>query len=96
MAIENSAWRALSSRPRSRVSGGPVASWPLPTVIRELDRRRTGRIDVCLLWDSLADRVLVSVTDEHAGESLRFEVDPADALEAFRHPYAYHTTTSTT
>ena len=77
-------------------SNRPLPSSPLPTMIRELDRRRACRIDVRLLWDSLTDRVLVSVTDERSGESLGFDVDPADALEAFRHPYAYRATASTT
>ena len=58
-------------------SNRPRPSSPLPTKIRELDRRRTGRVDVRLRWDSLTDRVLVSVTDERANESLRFDVDPA-------------------
>lgn len=31
----------------------------------------------------------VTVCDERLSDSLAFEVDPADALLAFHHPYAY-------
>jgi hypothetical protein len=57
--------------------------------IRELDRRTNDGIDVRLLWNSRTDRVSVAVADERFGESLVFEVDAADALAAFHHPYAY-------
>lgn len=57
--------------------------------IRELDHRTSDGIDVRLLWNSRTDRVSVAVKDERSGACLGFEVDPADALTAFRHPYAY-------
>jgi hypothetical protein len=56
---------------------------------RELDHRSGDGIDVTLLWDADADVVLVAVENEHTGECFRIAVDGADALEAFRHPYAY-------
>lgn len=55
---------------------------------RELDHRNGDGIDVTLLWDADADVVLVSVENEHTGERFRIAVDGADALDAFRHPYA--------
>ena len=61
----------------------------LYTDIRELDRRRGDGIDVALLWDSRTNRVLVAVEDEREGDSFELEVSAADALDAFRHPYAY-------
>jgi YD repeat-containing protein len=61
----------------------------LHTAIRELDHRHNDGIDVRLLWDPHDNRVLVSVTDERAGESISFDVDAPSALEAFNHPYAY-------
>jgi hypothetical protein len=57
--------------------------------IRELDRRRNDGIDVRLLWDSRADTILIAVEDEKTENSFEVEVDAADALDAFRHPYAY-------
>jgi hypothetical protein len=57
--------------------------------VRELDRRTSDGIDVRLLWRPRTNRVSVAVTDGRAGSSIEFEVDPAGALEALRHPYAY-------
>ena len=56
--------------------------------MRELDQRTTDGIEVRLLWDTDTHAVFVSVT-ERDGRPFEFEVFPADALEAFRHPYAY-------
>lgn len=58
--------------------------------IHELDQRITDGVDVRLLWNSLTDRVSVTVEDQQTGEFFEVPVvDPADALIAFRHPYAY-------
>lgn len=57
--------------------------------IRELDRRSRDGVDVSLLWSSRTGRVFVAVEDGGSGEGFHFVVDPADALEAFHHPYAY-------
>ena len=59
------------------------------TTIRELDHRRSDGIDVRLLWSAEVDRVWIDVHDARLGGSFRAEVDPGDALAAFRHPYAY-------
>jgi hypothetical protein len=57
--------------------------------IRELDRRRNGEINVRLMWNSRTDTTFVAVEDERSGESLEFAVAASEALDAFRHPYAY-------
>lgn len=57
--------------------------------VRELDGRTSDGIDVRLFWQPQTHRVSVAVTDRRADSSFEFEVDPADALAAFRHPYAY-------
>jgi hypothetical protein len=57
--------------------------------IHELDRRSTDGIDVALQWTGRTNEVAVVVVDTRNGETLRIEVDAADALVAFRHPYAY-------
>ena len=57
--------------------------------IRELDHRTSDGIDVRLLWNSATNRVTVRVHDTKLGESFELDVDGADALDAFHHPYAY-------
>lgn len=57
--------------------------------LRELDQRTTDGIDVRLLWDTRTNRVFVAVEDRRRGGSQSFEVDGAEALAAFNHPYAY-------
>ena len=59
------------------------------TGIRELDRRTNHGVDVRLLWHSPTDRVFIRVEDDADGESFELEVDAANALDAFRHPYVY-------
>ena len=56
---------------------------------RELDHRSNDGIDVTLLWSSRTNRVWIAVEDDRHGESFEIDVDAADALDAFRHPYAY-------
>ncbi len=57
--------------------------------VRELDRRSSDGIDVQLLWHPRTNQLFVAVDDARGGESFELEVDGADALDAFRHPYAY-------
>ncbi len=57
--------------------------------LRELDHRGGDGIDVTLLWSPEDDKTYVLVDDDRSGQSLRIAVDGADALDAFRHPYAY-------
>ena len=59
------------------------------TDIRELDHRANDRIDVKLLWSARTNRVWIDVHDGRGGPSFELDIDPGDALEAFRHPYAY-------
>jgi hypothetical protein len=40
-------------------------------------------------WNPRTNQLFVAVGDERYGESFELEVDAADALDAFRHPYAY-------
>ena len=62
---------------------------PIHSVIHELDHRSNDGIDVRLLWDSGTDQVSIAVADGRSGASFAFEVAPADAVDAFHHPYAY-------
>lgn len=57
--------------------------------IRELARRLSGTVEVLLLWHPEIERVELSVFDPATGASFQFEVAPANAIDAFNHPYAY-------
>ena len=57
--------------------------------MRELDQRSGNGLEVTLLWSRRTGSVFVCVEDDQAGTGFHFAVDPADALEAFRHPYGY-------
>jgi hypothetical protein len=58
-------------------------------MIRELDHRRSDGIEVTLLWNVRTNAVSVSVMDEQDDVAFQFRVAPADAIDAFHHPYAY-------
>ena len=58
-------------------------------MIRELNHRVNDGIEVSLLWNSETDRVSVSVAETRCDASFAFDVAAGDALDAFRHPYAY-------
>jgi hypothetical protein len=62
------------------------------TAVRELDRRVNDGFDVRLLWNSETGHIFVAIEDDRYGESIRLDVDPADALEAFHHPFSYSRT----
>jgi hypothetical protein len=53
----------------------------------ELDHRNAEGIDVTLLWEPRTESVVVAVVDDN--ESFRIAVEASEALDAFRHPYAY-------
>ena len=56
---------------------------------RELDHRSNEDAEVTLLWNALTNRVFVSVLERRTEALFQFEVAPADALDAFHHPYPY-------
>ncbi len=70
-------------------SEGPMAPTAESEELRELDHRGGDGIDVTLLWHAEDDKTYVFVDDDRSGQSLRIAVEGADALAAFRHPYAY-------
>jgi predicted lipase len=63
-----------------------------PSARRELAHRSNDGIDVTLFWSRVSDRVTISVLHARSATALEFEVDGADALDAFNHPYAYAAT----
>ena len=56
---------------------------------KQLDSRSSNGITVVLYWHPHTNGVSVLVNDEPADETFELQVDPADALDAFNHPYAY-------
>jgi hypothetical protein len=57
--------------------------------VRELDHRAADDIDVRLFWNPETNGISIIVHDERLGQSLVFDVDGAQALAAFHHPYAF-------
>ena len=56
---------------------------------RELDFRSNDGLEVALRWQPETNRISVAVFDAKTGDDFDFEVDPAEAMDAFNHPYAY-------
>jgi hypothetical protein len=59
---------------------------------RELAYRSNDGIEVTLFWSKSSNRVTIAVLDSHSDETLEFEIDGANAFDAFNHPYAYAAT----
>jgi hypothetical protein len=59
------------------------------SLFEELDYREADGIEISLLWNRDSDTLSVHVFDTKVGECLEIAVPAGDALEAFRHPYAY-------
>jgi hypothetical protein len=56
---------------------------------RELAQRMNGTVEVRLLWHAEPDRIELAVHDFATDVSFHLEVAPANAIDAFYHPYAY-------
>jgi hypothetical protein len=56
---------------------------------RELAHRRQDGVEVTLLWNVRSNEVSIELTDERTETAFAFLVDPACALDAFHHPFAY-------
>jgi hypothetical protein len=59
---------------------------------RELAHRSNDGIEVTLFWSKASNRVTIAVYHARSATALEFDVDGADALDAFNHPYAYAAT----
>jgi hypothetical protein len=57
----------------------------------ELAHRAGDGLSVTLLWSPSTNLVQVALVDERVGRRLELDVDPAEALTAFDHPFAYAT-----
>jgi len=57
--------------------------------LRELAHRSADGIDVTLLWNPADDRAFVVVVDLKAGTMFEVDVEDANPMHVFNHPYAY-------
>ncbi len=74
----------MADRAASRASGKRLGA---PT--RELAQRLSGADEVLLLWYPEGDQVELAVRNLATGAGCQIEVAPADAIDAFYHPFAY-------
>ena len=58
-------------------------------ITRELAQRLSGTVEVLLLWQPEGDQVELSVHDLATDAGFHLDVAPANAMDAFYHPYAY-------
>ena len=76
-------------RTTRRRRGRTVRSVTRTTQIEELAHRESAGIDVSLLWSPEGNTFSVVVRDNRTGEEFRLAADPAEAMDVFRHPFAY-------
>ena len=57
--------------------------------LKELDYRARDGFEVSLLWSPESGQLAVVVVDIAGGEEFAIEVEPSEAMEVFRHPFAY-------
>jgi len=71
---------------------GLLAAWEIHAMdftLTELDHRSADGIEVSLLWSRLTNRLMVAVADSRSGESFELDAPAENALDVFRHPFAY-------
>jgi hypothetical protein len=72
-----------------RLTAMTTTSSPSDTTLRELASRTNDGIDVLLLWRPADDAVLLHLEDHKLDLCFAQEIDRAEALHAFEHPFAY-------
>jgi hypothetical protein len=66
-----------------------LADYPFDMTLKELDFRAGDGFEVSLLWSEETGQLAVVVVDMAGGEEFAMEVEPSEAMEVFRHPFAY-------
>ena len=79
----------MASMNRMTLDMDTIALTTGDTGMRELDHRSSDDIEVTLLWSARTNRVFVLVLERRTEALFHFQVRPAEALDAFHHPYAY-------
>ena len=62
---------------------------PTTSPFEELDHRESAGIEVSLLWNRTNDSLSVFVCDTRTVELFLLPTAPHEALDVFRHPFAY-------
>jgi hypothetical protein len=62
---------------------------PTNNSIVDLAERHNDGLDVVLLWARHTGRVWVNVTHRRSGQTAQIDATTANALDVFRHPFAY-------
>lgn len=76
-------------RKRTNDREGMTTSARTNSRFEELDHREIGGIDVALLWNRADDSLSVMVVDTKTDEQLELRVEGHEAMDVFRHPFAY-------
>jgi hypothetical protein len=61
------------------------------SMVVDLADRHADGLDVVLVWARETGRLWVTVTHHYSGRTARIDATPANALDVFRHPFAYAT-----
>jgi len=56
---------------------------------RELDRRVNSGLEITLYWNAYDNSTSIEIYHQATGETIGFPVPADQALDAFRHPFAY-------
>ena len=80
---------ASPARAVANDGGLPATRQSLSAPTRELAQRLSGTAEVLLSWHPEINRLELSVQDLATGAGFHIEVAPANAIDAFYHPYAY-------
>ena len=62
---------------------------PTNSSIVDLAERHNDGFDVVLLWARQTGRVWANVTHRRTGQTAQIDATPANALDVFKHPFAY-------
>ena len=81
--------RARPCQPRANGYSPGTRGLIAKACTRELARRKTGAVEIALLWHMVSDSLSVSVKDAITGAEFQLVVDAAEAMDVFHHPYAY-------
>jgi hypothetical protein len=64
----------------------------MTTTLTELDQRENNGITVSLMWNRSTNDVVAHVHDGVLDETFDLSIGGKEALDVFRHPYAYAST----
>jgi hypothetical protein len=62
---------------------------PADQLVVHLAARRSDELDVVLMWARRSGRLWVTVTHRRSGRTARINATAMNALDVFRHPFAY-------